>query len=94
MLFQIVSIRDAKTDTFSNPSYVVSTGVAVRGFVDEVNRPDEQNVLYRHPHDFVLYHLGTYDDQVPKFDQFDIPRQLARGEEVSTSNVQAIRSVQ
>lgn len=62
-IFQSVAIRDTKADTFNLPAHVQSIGIAIRSFTDEVNRQDANNAMNRHPADFALYHIGSYDDQ-------------------------------
>lgn len=83
MLYQIVAIYDKKAEIYGLPNFFSAIGIANRGFVDEINRPDANNTLYRHPDDFVLYHMGTYDDQKPAIVMFEHPRELARGNEVA-----------
>lgn len=83
MKLQIVAIRDSKADAFGQPNFVVSIGSAVRSFTDETNRQGADNMLYRHPDDFVLYHLGTYDDMHAEFDLLKNPVILARGDTVA-----------
>lgn len=56
----IVAVRDSKSELFSAPMFFRSKGEAVRAFGDEVNNPG--GVFYKHPEDYCMYHLGTYDD--------------------------------
>lgn len=79
MKLQVVAIKDEKSEAYGTPNFVTAVGVAVRGFSDEINRPADDNVLYRHPDDFVLYHLGEYDDKYALFEQLGIPEVLCRG---------------
>ena len=48
--------------------FVASEGVAIRQFQDEVNRESDDNQLYRHPDDFQLFYLGTFDDNTGAMD--------------------------
>lgn len=81
MKLEMVAVYDTKAQAYGTPNFVVSLGIAIRSFADEVNRPDANNVLYRHPDDFVLYHLGSYDDTTATFDQLPHAKELARGKE-------------
>lgn len=80
MLYQVLAVRDRTADVFGVPMFQVSIGVAIRGFADEVNRVHENNMLNRHPEDFDLYHLGTYEDGQGRFDCGE-PRQVAIGKD-------------
>lgn len=60
MLLEVVSIYDEKLGAYSQPSFVASTGVALRSFQDQVNSP--QSPMNAHPEDYTLYHIGKYDD--------------------------------
>ena len=81
MILFIMCMRDRSADVFGQPSFHLSVGGAVRGFGDEINRVDANNVLNRHPEDFDLYQLGTYDDSDGSFN-IDKPRQVAIGKDL------------
>lgn len=82
MKMVVVSIKDTCADTFGRPAYVATEGVAIRQFQDEVNRPSEDNQLYRHPDDFHLYYLGLFDDVSGHFELLEIPKVIARAKEM------------
>ena len=84
MILNIVCVYDKISEAYGVPSFVASVNSAIRGFGDEVNRPDPDNMFNRHPDDFELYHLGTYDDSIGEL-QPDRPRLLAHGNEVKKS---------
>lgn len=60
MLLQIISIYDAALGAYMQPSFVASNGVALRSFSDLVNNP--QSEISKHPEDYALYALGTFND--------------------------------
>ena len=62
--------------------YVASEGVAMRQFQDEVNRESDDNQLYRHPDDFQLFYLGTFDDNTGAMDLLAQPKMIARAKDV------------
>jgi len=72
----IISIRDIVANIYSQPAYTQSKGSALRSFSTEVNRADENNQLYKHPNDFELYALGTFDDEEASFELYAKPEQL------------------
>lgn len=82
MLHYVVSVRDRAAEVFNRPFYVPHRGVAVRDFTDEVNREDAQNALNKHPDDFDLYLLGTFDDNTGVFVAESQHVVLVRGKDV------------
>lgn len=56
---QIFTVKDIKSETYTNPFVSPAVGSAVRGFQDELKNPD--SAIGAHPDDYVLYHLGEYD---------------------------------
>lgn len=61
MKMQILAVRDIKADVYGVPMFVPNIAAALRNFADQVNDP-ESGMLNKHPEDFELYHLGSYDD--------------------------------
>lgn len=78
----VVSIFDTATRTYARPVFVAARGAALRSFSDEVNTPREDNPLNRHPGDFELHLLGTWDDQNGAFASLPQPELLVRGVDV------------
>lgn len=60
MILKAFSILDNKADAFAPPFFFATTGQAVRAFKDLCNNPDSNP--YRHPQDFRLYCIGSFDD--------------------------------
>lgn len=82
MLYVVVAIRDRSAVVFGRPAFVTTVGLAVRSFTDEVNREHPENMMSRHPEDFDLYELGTYNDETGEMKSLDHPRQIAIGKDV------------
>ena len=82
MKMVIVSILDTAAGAYGRPAYVASEGVAMRQFQDEVNRASDDNQLYRHPDDFQLFYLGTFDDNTGAMDLLAQPMMIARAKDV------------
>lgn len=78
----VFAVRDRAADTFGRPFFDVATGRAIRGFTDEANRAAEDNQLYKHPEDFDLYSLGSFDDDTGLFDT-GVPKMIAVGKDVA-----------
>lgn len=68
MKLHIFVIRDSATDSYGNPMFMVSSGQAVRGFTDAINKPDVDKMLFEHPDDFELFELGSFDTNTATFD--------------------------
>lgn len=85
MLFKVLAIRDRAADVYGVPMFMQSVGQAIRGFSDEVNRSDQNNNLFKHPEDFDLYLLGTFDDETGIFTTDKPPEQVAVGKDVKIS---------
>lgn len=56
------SVFDTKSLIYHLPFFQPTDGAAVRMFSDLVNDPNTQ--MGRHPSDFVLFQVGTYDGNV------------------------------
>lgn len=83
MVLTIVSIFDSATQAYSRPVFVQSSGVAIRSFTDEVNRNEPNNEMIRHPGDFSLFLLGTFDDATGVFEcQQPLPQLLVQASSV------------
>lgn len=61
MIVQVFAVRDSKAALFSQPWFSVSVASAVRAFTDAVN--DGKGDFGKHPDDYTLFHIGTFDDQ-------------------------------
>lgn len=79
MKLQIIAVRDIKADVFAQPQFVTNLGGAIRGFGDECQRESGENVMWKHPEDFELYHLGWYGDGDAHFELNKEPIQIAVG---------------
>lgn len=60
MLNLVFAVSDIKAGAFMAPFSAASAGLAVRMFQDAVANRD--SVFHRHPDDFVLFQIGTFDD--------------------------------
>lgn len=61
--YAIVAVRDSAMERFAPPATMVTTQQAIRGFADEINRRDDNNTLNKHPDDYELWHLATWDEE-------------------------------
>lgn len=86
MILQVLSVHDVAADAFGRPVFAPAVGAALRSFQDEVNRVDANNEMNKHPGDFSLFHLGTFDDSKGTFMLFDVPKKIASGATVKVQS--------
>lgn len=82
MKINVYAVRDRAMDGFLRPIFVQSDGVAIRSFVDELNRAAPDNAMYAHPDDYDLYYLGTFHEETGTFNT-QPPKQIAIGKQVA-----------
>jgi hypothetical protein len=85
MKLVIVSVKDTAAQAFGRPIFVSAVPVALRSFRDEVNRKDSTDDLSRHPDDFELYELGSFEDSIGLIELLDEPRLVARAKDLKES---------
>lgn len=79
-MLNVYTVRDAKAEAYMQPFFFMTKWQAIRAFWDLVN--DGQSQVSRHPGDFALYHLGSYDDFKGVFANLVTPELLATGQEL------------
>ncbi len=60
MELRVFAVFDSKCAAYMQPFYFPNTGQALRAFQDLANDPT--SMIAKHPLDFTLFSLGTYDD--------------------------------
>lgn len=60
MIIKAYSVYDRKAFQYHTPFFAVADGVAMRMVQDLAN--DASTSIGAHPGDYVLYHVGLYDD--------------------------------
>ena len=73
-MLKVYSIFDNKADSFSPPFVAVSHGVATRMFSELAN--DGQSQVSKHPADFKLVCIGTFDEQTGDIGSADLRESL------------------
>ena len=63
MKMLIVSVWDNAMQMYARPFFAPSEGVAIRSFCDEVKRGGEDNQMSKHPADFSLHALGSWNEE-------------------------------
>ena len=74
MELSVFSIRDKSLQEFYRPSFDQNDKVAARSFGDLIASPE--GLVAKHPEDFCLYYLGTFDTETGFFTQDEEPRPI------------------
>lgn len=74
MIKKAFTVFDEKASVFMLPFFETTIGQATRAFSDAVNTDDHP--FNRHPGDYTLFEIGTYDDNSGNFTNLDTPRSL------------------
>lgn len=74
----IISVRDSAAESFHAPLFFPAIGMAERWFKDEANSNSPDAVIAKHPEDYELHLLGSFDISTAEI-VTDTPRILLRG---------------
>lgn len=88
MIVKVFSILDVKADCFVNLFTFSTNGQAMRAFKDLVNDP--RSTISKHPADYRLSLVGTFDDSAGVLAAVPVPESLGFGSdyvELSGSDV-------
>lgn len=69
VLFNVYSIRDVKLGVYNTPFVQTHRAGAIRAFSDLVK--DQQSTISRHPEDFQLFEIGTFDQDTGRLNPHD-----------------------
>jgi len=75
MLQQIFTIYDSKIEAYLQPFFMPTKGAAIRAVTDTLASPD--HIFAKHPEDYTLFHLGSYEDGKSTFEIRGTPQSLA-----------------
>lgn len=65
MILNFYSVFDQATGAYMRPFAMLSDGQALRGFTDEACNAESE--IGKHPHDFSLWFVGSFDDSKGEF---------------------------
>lgn len=92
MKHKAFSAHDSKIGVYHPPFFMQHTGQALRAWDELCNDPKTQ--FNRHPSDFQLYEVGTFDDETGRLDAHTAPQHLSNAADVikrpSSPGLQAI----
>lgn len=64
-LLPVFALRDSKSESYGMPVVYKSSGLMIRDLTDQVAQG--QSIIAKHPQDFGLFHIGTYDPSTAVF---------------------------
>jgi len=79
---KMFTIYDSKAEAYMQPFFAKSTGEALRSFSDTCQ--DKNHIFAKHPEDFTLFELGTWDEQTSNFVIFESKKSLGVAIEYAT----------
>lgn len=74
MILSIFAINDHVGGFFGTPFFFINAHLATRALADIVN--DLNTEIGRHPRDYSLFFLGTFDNEAGRMNILDIPQQV------------------
>lgn len=84
MHHHIFTVYDTAAEYYMPPFYMQSKGEALRAFMDTASDP--QHPFSKHPADFNLFHIGTFDNATATFQIFPAPISLGNALELRKPN--------
>lgn len=76
MNLYIFAIYDSAGSFYKDPFMINNKGIALREFADACN--NKETFLSKHPGDYTLFELGTFDQDTGKFDILPTPVSLGK----------------
>ena len=70
MIMKVFSVYDSAVGAYMTPFFMQSSGAAIRAFTDIAN--DLQSAICKHPTDYSLFELGSWDDATHQLDHIQL----------------------
>lgn len=74
MILKVFTVYDSKVEAYLSPFYMPTVASAIRAWETTVNDPSTQ--FSRHPADYTLFEIGTFDDATAMFEMHPAKRPL------------------
>ncbi|QXP44345.1 MAG: nonstructural protein [Arizlama microvirus] len=71
MKLLMFTVYDCKVERYLQPFFMQTKGQALRAWTDSVN--DSNTNFHKHPEDFTLFEIGSYDDETGKVENHLTP---------------------
>lgn len=98
MRLQTFAVYDSQAKSYNQPFFFHNKEMAIRAFTDAAI--DENSLFFKHPLDYVLFHLGEYDDENGWISSLKAPEMLLTSSQAqvkylnTNENVKRIKSIQ
>lgn len=79
MIYKVYSMYDSGAQFYTRPFFAKADGEATRLFVDIAK--DNDSAIGKHPSDYALFRLGTFDDGKGDFESETSPVKIMTGHE-------------
>lgn len=83
MIYSMFSVQDSKAGRFFPPYPAPNAGVGLRDFQDALR--NSNSPMAKHPEDYALFEVGTWDDQLGKSTNLEVPKMLGTGNQFVAS---------
>lgn len=77
MIFKVFTVFDSKVEAYLQPFFMPAKGAAIRAFTEIVC--DVNHAFGKHPEDYTLFEIGSFDDSNAKLDMYPTPLSLGVG---------------
>jgi len=74
MLNKVFTVYDSKVACYMQPFFAQTTASAIRLWSDTCN--DEKSIFAKHPADYTLFELGSFDEEKGQFENLSTPLNL------------------
>jgi hypothetical protein len=91
MIHRIFTVYDCKAEAYLPPIYMQTRGAMVRAFIDTVAERGHQ--FAKHPEDYTLFELGSYDDGTAQFELLETPMAIGKAIEFLKEQASAEKPV-
>jgi len=86
MVSKVYTVYDCKSEIYLTPFQRSTRGQCIRDFTDTVCDPKSQ--FNKHPEDYTLFEIGTYDDLSGVFEMYEAKVSIGCAREFLRSEVQ------
>lgn len=82
MMQKVFAVYDQKSEAYMRPFFMNTKGQAIRAFADELESENSQ--LAKHPEDYTLFEIGSYDDSRGHLEALSAPESLGTALELKS----------
>lgn len=76
MILKIFAVYDIQVGSYLRPFFAQTKGQVIRELADVVNDPEKKVQFAKHPSDYALFELATFDDETAKVEPYLAPERV------------------